>query len=314
MVITVSASGYLNDEISFEWLYHFNKYTQKLAVGAKRLLLLDEYGSHHTMPFIQYCDDNNIILFGFPPHTTHILQPLDVMVFQPYKNYHSKAINTAVRDGCLKFTKLEFLAAIGDIRRQTFKASTIQSAFKKTGLIPYNLQVVLEKIKPKTPPMPPTEVPQLETTPFTIRSLKRQAQYLYKNAPQDDPEFTYALDRFIRGSLTQGTELLQTMKDLGQSQLAEQARQARKADQNRPLKAGGVLTVQDGRAMVEKVKEDKRAKAEATIRRLDERYYKATKRAFFDAAKKARDWRLKGVLKPLYIIDRQGCGRCLRRG
>ena len=49
--------------------------------------------------------------------------------------------------------------------------------------------------------MPPTEVPQLKTTPLIIRSLKRQAQYLYKNAPQDDPEFTYTLNRFIRGSL-----------------------------------------------------------------------------------------------------------------
>ena len=75
-----------------------------------------------------------------------------------------------------------------------------------------------------------------------------------------------------------------------------------------------MLAIQDGRAIVEKIKEDKRAKAEATIRRLDKRYYKATKRAFFNAAKKARDWRLKGVLKPLYIINRQGCGRCLRRG
>jgi len=66
--------------------------------------------------------------------------------------------------------------------------------------------------------------------------------------------------------------------------------------------------------MVEKVKEDKRAKAKATIQHLDKRYYKAIKRAFFNAVKKARDWRLKGVLKPLYIINRQGCGRCLRRG
>jgi hypothetical protein len=41
--------------------------------------------------------------------------------------------------------------------------------------------------------------------------------------------------------------------------------------------------------MIEKIKEDKWAKAKATIQRLDEWYYKATKRAFFDAAKKARD-------------------------
>ena len=55
---------------------------------------------------------------------------------------------------------------------------------------------------------------------------------------------------------------------------------------------------------MEKIKEDEWVKAEAIIQCLDKQYYKAIKCAFFDAAKKARDWRLKGVLKPLYIIDR----------
>src|SRR3984957_3134517 len=125
MVITVLALGYLNNKISLKWLYYFNKYTQKIAIGVKRLLLLNGYSLYYTIPFIQYCNNNNIILFGFLPYITHILQPLDVVVFRPYKYYHSKAINTAVRDRCLKFIKLKFLAAIGDIHRQTFKALII---------------------------------------------------------------------------------------------------------------------------------------------------------------------------------------------
>jgi hypothetical protein len=59
-----------------------------------------------TIEFMQ-CDNNGITPFGFPPHTTHILQPLDVVVFQPYKHYDMKALDVAVRR--TRFNKVEFV-------------------------------------------------------------------------------------------------------------------------------------------------------------------------------------------------------------
>ena len=73
-----------------------------------------------------------------PPYLTHILQPLDVVVFQPLKHYHAKALDVVVRDGCLQITKSEFLATIELVRRQALKKSTILSAFKRTGIVPWN--------------------------------------------------------------------------------------------------------------------------------------------------------------------------------
>ena len=87
--------------------------------------------------------------------------------------------------------------------------------------------MVLGKIKPETPPAESAEQSSSTTTvptPLTIQSLKRQADYLYEDAPRDDPEFVKALERFIRGSLIQGTELLQTIKDLKRAKLAETLR------------------------------------------------------------------------------------------
>ena len=313
MAVSLSDSGYTNDRLSLEWLYHFNNHTKKGTIGAKRLLLLDGYGSHHTLEFINYCDENGIIPFAFPPHTTHILQPLDVVVFQQYKHYHTKAIDIAVRDGCSKITKLEFLAAISDVRRQAFKKSTIHSAFAKTGLIPFNPNVVLQKIRPVTPPAPETGLSSTVATPLTIRNLKRHADYLYQNAPADNPEFSNVLDRFIRGSIIQGTELQQAMKDLNRSKLAEEIRQKRRAYNNKPLQTGGVLTVAHARAMVQRQEEDERAKAEAVLQRLDEKERKLHQKASNEAAKKAREWRNKGIIKPVYIVDREGSGRYLIR-
>lgn len=108
--IAVSPTGYSNDELGLSWIEHFNKHTR--ARGLYRLLILDGHGSHHTIQFLQFCDDHKIIPFAMPPHLTHLLQPLDVVIFQPYKHYHAKELDIMVRDGVTNFTKLEFLQCI----------------------------------------------------------------------------------------------------------------------------------------------------------------------------------------------------------
>ncbi|KAM4066705.1 DDE superfamily endonuclease [Hirsutella rhossiliensis] len=110
--IRPTSTGYSNDEISLEWLQHFDKHSAKTSRSSKRLLILDGHGSHHTRQFIQYCDEHGIIPFGMPPNLTHLLQPLDVVVFQPLKHYHAKALEVMVRDGLVNITKLEFLSCI----------------------------------------------------------------------------------------------------------------------------------------------------------------------------------------------------------
>jgi DDE superfamily endonuclease len=60
-------------------------------------------------------------MFCLPPHTSHILQPLDFVLFQLFKRYYGKAVDYASRTGCGDFNKLEFLTVIGSIQQQTFK-------------------------------------------------------------------------------------------------------------------------------------------------------------------------------------------------
>ncbi|KAM4067518.1 DDE superfamily endonuclease [Hirsutella rhossiliensis] len=121
-VIRPTPTGYSNDVISLEWLQHFDKHSEKTSRSSKRLLILDGHGSHHTRQFIEYCDNHDIIPFGMPPNLTHILQPLDVVVFQPLKHYHAKALDVMVRDGLINITKLEFLSCIQQLKARRKKA------------------------------------------------------------------------------------------------------------------------------------------------------------------------------------------------
>jgi len=159
-LIGTSPSGYSNDTLSIKWLKHFEKASRARQKGVWRLLIFNGYGSHLTVKFIQFCDDNKIIPFSLPAYTSHLLQPLDVVVFQPLKQNYKKAVKMATRTGCTEFNKLEFLNAIHGIRIDTFKRKTVLSAWEKAGVFPYNPEIVYMKLparSPRTPTPPPSE-------------------------------------------------------------------------------------------------------------------------------------------------------------
>ena len=144
--VSVSDTGYMNDELSYEYILYFHCQSKKTQVGAHRILLCDGYGSYITREILEFCQKKLIHMFCLPPYTSHILQPLNVVLFQPYKHYHAKAVDYASRTGCGDFNKLEFLAVISSIRQQTFKRNSILSSFRECGLVPHKPSIVLTKV------------------------------------------------------------------------------------------------------------------------------------------------------------------------
>jgi DDE superfamily endonuclease len=71
VTLACSENGWSNNEIGFEWLKYFNKYT--ILTGAYRLLILDGYGSYAIFIFTNYARENKIVLLYLSPHTTHRL-------------------------------------------------------------------------------------------------------------------------------------------------------------------------------------------------------------------------------------------------
>lgn len=146
-LIATSESGYSNDELALAWLKHFDRRTKQRSTGAWRLLLVDGHGSHSTREFIQYAEQQHIQLFALPPHTTHLLQPLDVGCFQPLKWYHGRCLEWASRTGSKDINKADFLATLAEIRRLTFTRTTIQSGWRRTGLAPWKPELVLDQLQ-----------------------------------------------------------------------------------------------------------------------------------------------------------------------
>jgi hypothetical protein len=148
----MSESGYSNDELGFEWIQHFHKYTKDSVRGEWRLLIMDGHGSHMTKDFIDFCYEYKIHPFLLPAHSTHLLQPLDVGCFQPMKHHHQQLLEENIWYGGIDFDRSDFLACFQQISDRTFKAGTIRHAWQKTGLSPFWPRAVLDKLVEYNPP------------------------------------------------------------------------------------------------------------------------------------------------------------------
>ena len=79
----------------------------------------------------------SIILFVLPAHSSHILQPLDVSIFGPFKNYYySECSNFMQRNMGHTITKYEICTLACKAYLKAMTPRSIQNGFRKTGLFP----------------------------------------------------------------------------------------------------------------------------------------------------------------------------------
>ncbi|KAI8690555.1 HTH CENPB-type domain-containing protein [Fusarium sp. Ph1] len=109
--IATSENGWTDNEIGLEWLKHFNRHTTNRSTGPYRLLILDGHESHHSADFEIYCEENNIITLCMPPHSSYLLQPLDVGCFGLLKKTYGQEIEHLIRCSITHVSKTEFFPA-----------------------------------------------------------------------------------------------------------------------------------------------------------------------------------------------------------
>lgn len=205
-ILDNSPNGWTSDEISLHWLQKVLIPDLSHSQGGYRLLVLDGHGSHLTPQFDKLCAENNIIPICMPPHSSHLLQPLDVGCFAVLKRAYGQLVESKTRLGINHIDKFDFLMAYPSARTGTFKPDTIQNSFRATGLSPYSPTKVLSKlnIHLKTP-TPPGSAGSIFSprTPQNLLQLQKQAssiKALIKRRSQSPPTPTdRALNQLIKG-------------------------------------------------------------------------------------------------------------------
>jgi hypothetical protein len=268
IAIGVSDSGYSNDLLSFQWLQHWNRLSKKTQQSTYRLLIIDGYESHLSFQFVRYCEIEKMILLRLPPHSTHFLQPLDVVVFQQWKHWHAEAVNHAVRHGIGESDRQTFLANIELIRNATFKEGNIRSTFRKCGFIPFRPAIVLRQITVNADILEDNAEPErrrekeytsytdpqkIWSSPSTHDKLHQQAEAIQDMLrssvePPDTPtreQNRTNVETFMQTVLAQDIIHKQLTDYMWDSKVAQIQQERRKKNSRSQIQKGGIVYASD---------------------------------------------------------------------
>ncbi|KAI1508325.1 DUF1682 multi-domain protein [Pyrenophora tritici-repentis] len=137
------------------------------------------------MAFVDYCDRNRILLMVFPPHLTHTLQPLDVVLSKPLSQAYTQRLTTYLHEaqGLISIAKGDFFGLFWDAWVSVFSRETlISKAFETTGIWPKDPNVVLKRFT-RTPKRSPSSS---RLSPSDWLQMERLVRAAVKDTRQDE--------------------------------------------------------------------------------------------------------------------------------
>ncbi|CAG2231129.1 unnamed protein product [Mytilus edulis] len=120
-----SPNGYVDSELFIQWFKEIFLNSTSHLSQHNILLTMDNHESHLSIELIDLAIARNVDLFCLPPHTTHILQPLDVGCFKPLKKEFAQVLSTAVDKALSPYI--------------------VKNAFRKCGILPFNREAIDRK-------------------------------------------------------------------------------------------------------------------------------------------------------------------------
>ena len=219
-----------------------------------------------------------------PPHSSHLLQPLDVGCFSPLKKAYGRQAELLMRNKITYITKIEFLPCFKAAFDAPITESNIVGGFRGAGLVPFAPEAVISKleVRLRTPPLPPTNNEPWESkTPSNALEFGSQSNLIrekIRNHVDSSPaSMVDALDRLTKGAEMIAHSLVLVRKQVAELQTANEAAVRRKAHKKRRIRREGTLTVGEGvrlttladfEARSDGKKAKKRARAEEGDRRV----------------------------------------------
>jgi hypothetical protein len=270
--LATTENGWTTNEVGLDWIKHFNSYTAPRTKGVFRMLILDGYESHHSADFETYCQEQKIITVCMPPHSSHLLQPLDVGCFGPLKQSYGREVEKLMRMHITHISKLEFLSSFRTAFFHSFTEENIQAGFIGSGLIPYDPKRVLSKLdvvlRTPTPPetLPEIRQPWVLKTPQTAYEASIQSEHIKSriSAHQNSSPTSMlaAMDQFTKGATAIMHQVALLRAEVRDLRTANEVLSKRRRAKKSRVRLGGSLTIQDGIDLLDQKDVDKQLRGE----------------------------------------------------
>ena len=178
-VFAYQENGWMSEKLGEMWFR--DVFLKNCGPDRPQLLILDGHSSHETLGLLELAIQENIHIICLPPHTSHMLQPLDRSVFGPF--------NTAYNTACSEFlsespyhivNKGSFLHLFHKAFDNGITRENVVNGFKACGIVPFNPDAIpSEAFHPSFAtenPLPqqhsssdnPTSVPSVSQRTYTI--------------------------------------------------------------------------------------------------------------------------------------------------
>jgi len=104
-------------------------------IGRPLLLIFDGYSSHVSLKIVNLLKDNSIICLMLPSHTTHALQPVDIVLFNSVKNDWLKIVKNHLKEGNKSIKNSDFPRLMKKlfVEKKAFCPTRIVSSFSRSG-------------------------------------------------------------------------------------------------------------------------------------------------------------------------------------
>ncbi len=152
IIFSTQESGWIDKSTFSDWCKKFVKWIEdrrkafSLPEDCPFLLFLDSHSSRESSETLQYLKDHHVHVTTYPSHCSHLLQPLDVSVFGPFKKYfkiwrhHFNNVEISTESDLTVSKKAvqrakTCLACINALH-QAMVYTNIENGFRKTGLFP----------------------------------------------------------------------------------------------------------------------------------------------------------------------------------
>jgi hypothetical protein len=102
LVLMKKGKASMDDILFTEYLELFASELQRKGYTGQHILMVDNHDSHERSRPIETAMRNNIIIFTFPSHCTHLVQMLDVSFFKSLKSHYKKVCKEWLDTECLQ--------------------------------------------------------------------------------------------------------------------------------------------------------------------------------------------------------------------
>ena len=131
--VAVSPKRWIDNGIFLETSEHFIHNLPPISERGYKLVIYDGHESHIQPEVASLAMQSKVEILTHPPHTSHVLQPLDKRVFGPFKAALKREIDSILDLGICKVDIPKLCRAAMD---QSFTTTNITAAFAAAGISP----------------------------------------------------------------------------------------------------------------------------------------------------------------------------------